>query len=295
MSERRGQKMRYAASLPERGLRATAAVLGGTLYESAHLLLPRLVRASRLYEVTAKNALRIAIELIGGVEGATREPAEVEAGELAKRKLAGNVVELGSIAAFGFSPLWLLAAASDVLHGSRVYLDALIAELKAASVLAPNADAGSLDELLGALERTSGRAAGLIDIPPAELVGLRRSVAEFREDARSLPSPGELAATFEGLRRQAVAEDASVLEVSAGIGLAFLVSARGLGRVHLSGPYREDWGPLRDEGFAAYARRIVGPYRAAVGGHFDGARRTLTEKALERAVRPSAKRRDPLP
>ena len=60
--------------------------------------------------------LRIAIELFGNVE--KDAPAgEPNPGELLKRKTAGNVVELGSIAAFGFSPLWLLAAASDITHG----------------------------------------------------------------------------------------------------------------------------------------------------------------------------------
>ena len=46
-------------------------------------------------------------------------------------------------------------------------------------------------------------------------------------------------------------------------------------------PYREDWQPLREEGFAAYARRISGPYRAAMAGHFDPERETWTERALE--------------
>jgi hypothetical protein len=264
-------------------VRAVAAALAGALYESAHLLLPQLVRRSRFYEATAKNALRIAIELVGGVEGATRGQAEVGAGEIAKRKAAGNVIELGSIAAFGFSPLWLLAAASDVLRGSRVYLDALIAELKDAGVLAQDAHVGSVDELLGALERTSGRTAGLIDVPPVELAGLRRSLAELRTDAASLPSPAELARVFEGLKREADAERASLLELSSGIGLAFLVSARKVGRAHVVDPYREDWRPLRQEGLAAYARRIAQPYREAVAGHFDRRRPTFTERALERA------------
>jgi hypothetical protein len=272
-------------------VRAAAAALGGALYESAHLLLPRLVRRSRLYEATAKNALRIAVELVGGVEGATRETADATAGELAKRKVAGNVVELGSVAALGFSPLWLLAAASDVLRGSRIYLDTLIAELKAARLLAEDAHADSVAELLQALEHTSGRTAGLIDIPPVELEGLRRSLAELRAHARSLPSPGELARVFEGLRRAAAAENASLLELSSGVGLAFLVSARRLGRAHVVDPYREDWRPLRDEGFAAYARRISGPYRAAVAGHLDAGRPTLTERALDRAARARAQRR----
>ena len=86
-----------------------------------------LARRSRLYEATAKNLLRIVIELVGAVERDT--PAgQPEPGELLKRKTAGNAMELSSIAAFGFLPLWLLAAASDISHGSRVYLDALVAE-----------------------------------------------------------------------------------------------------------------------------------------------------------------------
>jgi len=73
----------------------------------------------------------VTIELVGGVEARTTVADEYEPdpGRLAVRKGAGNVVELGSIAAFGFSPLWILAAAADVTRGSRVYLDAFVAEL----------------------------------------------------------------------------------------------------------------------------------------------------------------------
>ena len=69
------------------------------------------------------------------------------------------------------------------------------------------------------------------------------------------------------------------------MGLAFLLSARQLGREHLIAPYREDWKPLREEGFAAYARRISAPYRAAIAGHFDPARESWTERALARLRR----------
>ena len=93
--------------------------------------------------------LRITVELVGGVvDASTVEPAAPDAAELAKRKAAGNAVELGSIAAVGFSPLWLLAAASDVLHGTRVYLDALVDELQAAGVLAEGSSAETVDDLL---------------------------------------------------------------------------------------------------------------------------------------------------
>ncbi len=276
----------FFLSLPERMLRSLAALAGGLVHESAQVLLPRLVRRSRLYEASAKNLLRVMVELVGGVKGAsTEEPGASGARELAIRKGAGNVVELGSIAAFGFSPLWLLAAASDLARGSRVYLDALVAELKAAEVIARDAEFKSVDELLGALELGSGTAARLIDIPPVELVELRASVAELRASKDELPSAEELAAVYEGLRRSAQAEDRSLLEVSAGIGLAFLLSARSVSKEHLVAPYREDWRPVRDEGFGAYARRVGGPYRRALEGHFDPERPTWTERGLERVAR----------
>jgi hypothetical protein len=274
---------RYVVSLPERLVRSVAALVGGTVHETAQLLLPRLIRRSRLYEVSAKNLLRILVEGVGAVEGSsTVEATGAAPTQLALRKGAGNVVELGSILAFGFSPLWLLAGASDITHGSRVYLQALLDELKAAGVVAKDADIGSVDELLGVLEGTSGRAARLIDMPPLELEELRASLQELEEGASDLPTPEELASVYEGVRRQAARENRSLLEVSSGIGLAFLLSAQNLSRTHLIVPYQEDWKPLRNEGFAGYATRVGLPYAAAVIGHFDPEQDTYTERYLAR-------------
>jgi hypothetical protein len=275
-------RQRYLTSLPERVLRSVAAVVGGTVHESAQLLLPRLIRRSRFYEVTAKNLLRILVEGVGAVEAAYAAPNAPAPAQLAIRKGAGNVVELGSILAFGFSPLWLLAAASDVSHGSRVYLRELVDELKAAGVVADDADVGSVDDLLGVLEGTSGRTARLVDMPPLELEELRTSLQELRAEAADLPSPQELAQVYEGLQLEAARENRTMLEVSSGIGLAFLLSARNVSRTHLMAPYQEDWKPVRDEGFAAYARRVGGPYAQAVTGHFHPERRTYTERFLSR-------------
>ena len=276
----------FLASAPERLVRSVAALLGGGIHETASLALPRFVRRSRLYEATAKNMLRITIELVGGVAGAsTEEPDEPGAGELAKRKAAGNVVELSSIAAVGFSPLWLLAAASDVIHGSRVYLDALVDELKAAGVIAESGHADTVDDLLAALEGTSGHAARLIDIPPIAIDQLRASLTELRAGADELPTRQELARAYRGLLREAEAERGSLLVVGTGMALAFALSARNVGRDHVTVPYREDWRPLRDEGFAAYARRIAGPYREAIAAHLDPSRSTFTERGLERLRR----------
>jgi hypothetical protein len=279
---------RYLVSVPERIVRAVAAALGGTIHETAELVLPRLVRKSRFYEATAKNLLRITVELVGGVErphAAVADEHEASPKKLAVRKAGGNVVELGSILAFGFSPLWLLAAAADVTRGTRVYLDALVAELKGAGVLAQEAEFASVDDLLAALEGASGTTARLIDIPPLEVEGLKRTLTDLRDDAKGLPTPPELAAAYRGLLAEADREQRSLLEVSVGMGLAFFNSARKVGRQHVLDPYTEDLRPVRDEGFAAYARRVSGPYREAVAGHLDEERPTFTERLLGRLSR----------
>ena len=275
----------FAASLPERLVRSTAAILGGTVHETAQLLLPRLARRSRLYEASAKNLLRILIEGVGDVEPltpTTPDPNAPAPKQLAIRKGAGNIVELGSIAAFGFSPLWLLAAAADLTHGSRVYLHALTDDLKASGVIRDDVDVSSVDDLLGILEGTSGRTARLIDIPPVELAELRLSLRELADGATDLPSQEQLARLYDGLRRTAAAEDRSLLEISQGVGMAFVTSARTISNRHVKVPYREDWEPLHDEGFAAYARRVSRPYGEAAASHFDPERRSYTERVLNR-------------
>ena len=277
----------YLLSLPERALRLTFAGVGGATHETAQLVLPRFVRRSRTYEVTAKNALRIAIELVGGVEPgeiATGEPEAPSAGRVAVKKAAGNVVEFGSIAAFGFSPLWLLAAASDLLNGSRVYLRTLESELGRAGYLAEGVHFKSLDQLLGALQGASGTTAGVIDMPPIEIAEVKKSIAELSGDAKSLPKPGEMAALFNGLVRTARQEQRPLLQVSTGVGLAFLTSAKNVSSEHLVAPYREDWQPLRNEGFGAYASRVSGPYLKAIGGHMSPSRKSWTEKTVEWAA-----------
>ena len=280
-------RLAFLLSVPERLVRALAAALGGTLHETFQLALPRVVRSSRLYEATARNLLRVTIELVGGVQphAPAEDEVEPDPGRLAVRKGAGNVVELGSIAAFGFSPLWVLAAAADATRGSRVYLDAFVRELVAQRVLPEDSRPGSVDELLAALEGVSGTSARLVDIPPLELAALRNSLADLRRDATSLPTPAELARVFDGLRETARRERASLLAVSVGIGLAFFNSARKVGRQHVLDPYTEDLRPLRDEGFAAYANRVSRRYADAVARHFDIEQATLTERGLDRLRR----------
>jgi hypothetical protein len=172
-----------------------------------------------------------------------------------------------------------------VTHGSRVYLDAFVSELVRVGALPAGSAPGSVDELLGALEGVSGTSARLVDIPPLELRALRQSLEDIRRDTGSLPAPDELARDLDGLREASRREGTGLLEVSVGVGLAFFNSARHVGRQHVLDPYRQDLAPVRDEGLGAYARRVSGPYAAAVRRHFDTEAPTLTERGLDRVRR----------
>ena len=280
-------RIAFLLSFPERAVRSVFALVGGGVHETAEVLLPRLVRRSRLYEATAKNLLRVSIEVVGGVEAppGTADEYEPNATRLVIRKTAGNVVELGSIAAFGFSPLWLLAAGADVTQGSRMYLDAFVQELKLVGVLAEEAHLQSVDALLGALAGGSGTTARLIDIPPLELAALKRSLADLRADASGLPSPKEMSSLFDGLRTEAVRERSSLLEVSTGRRDRVLQLRPPHRAQHVLDPYGEDLEPLRDEGFGGYAAAspTVG---AAIARHFDPERATPDRAGDRQAERP---------
>ena len=209
-----------AALLPERLARSLAAVLGGVVHETATLLLPppraavAPVRGDGEEPVAdhGRARRRRRASAAGHRRGrAGSRPARDPEGRRERRRA-------GLDRGVRFSPLWLLAAAADVSHGSRTYLDAFVSELRAASVLGRDTGVETLDDVLGALEGVTGTSARLIDVPPLEVEALSRSLADLRRDASGLPSPRELARALDGLRRTARLEGRSLLEVSVGVG-----------------------------------------------------------------------------
>jgi hypothetical protein len=189
----------YLASLPERTARAGAALTGGLVYETGEVVLPLAIRRSRIYQAVVGRLLRLTIELVGGVEGVF-PTEEMRARELLARKTAGNVVEIGSFLALGWSPVWLLAGASDLIGGSKAYLRVLVTELKEAGVLSAEEDVASFEELLTALEGTSGVLADTVDVPPLNVDGVRASWQELRRQAADLPDARGLEEIFSRLR-----------------------------------------------------------------------------------------------
>ena len=274
-----GSIRRYLPSLPERVVRAGAALAGGAIYETSELLLPRVLRRTKLYEATVARLLRILVELVGGVDGVYPAGA-MPVGELTKRKAAGNVVEFASIAAVGWSPLWLLAAASDVTGGSKAYLRALATELTEAGLLAPDADVASFEGLLTRLETTTGTLADTVDVPPLNLADARAAWTTLRGQAAALPRPDDLAAIYEGLQAAARREGQPLAELSATVGLAAARAGLELGNVHVFDYYRQALRDIAEEGLLGFLRRVTTPYLRRAAAHFHPATPTQTDRFL---------------
>src|SRR5215204_1734876 len=271
----------YLVSLPERTARAGAALAGGLVYEASEVALPVAVRRTRFYQAVVGRLLRIMIEGVGGVEGVY--PAEeMPVRELLVRKTAGNVVELASFLAVGWSPVWLLAGASDLVGGTKVYLRALVTELQDAGVLAPEANVASFEELLSTLEDTSGLLADTVDVPPLNIASLRTSWQELQRQAADLPDAAALEQIFAGLQLAARQEDRSMLEISSMVGLGAVRTGVKLGSVYIFDYYRHALRTIVEEGLPSFLRRTSTPYLTRAGSHFDPRSGTYSQRLLRR-------------
>ena len=270
---------RYVVSLPERTMRAAIALVGGAVYETSNVALPRALRESKLYQVTIDRLLRILIEWVGDVRDVYQDEV-TSVQELAARKFAGNVLEIASIFTVGFSPLWLLAAASDVMGGSKAYLRALVNELEAAGHLPQDTDVASYEELLSRLETGSGVLADAIDIPPMSLQEARASFDALRRQASDLPPAEDLATLFQEMQATARREGRSLADVSAALGLAAAKAGLEMGNVHIFDFYRDALGAIREEGLLRFLRRVATPYVSRAGRHFDPNVTTYTDRLL---------------
>ena len=271
----------YLASLPERTARAGAALTGGLVYEASEVMLPLAVRRSKLYQAIVGRLLRITIELVGGVEG-VYPTEEMPVRELLVRKTAGNVIELSSFLAVGWSPVWLLAGASDLVGGTKVYLRVLVTELRDAGVLVADPDVASFEELLTVLEGTSGVLADTVDVPPLNIQSVRTSWQELQRQVADLPDAAGLEEIFAELKLAARQEDRSILEISSVVALGAVHAGVRLGNVHVFDYYRSALRTIMDEGLLSFLWRTSTPYLTRAGSHFHPRASTYSERLLRR-------------
>jgi hypothetical protein len=225
----------YGLSLPERALRSTSGIVGGTLRESASLLIPQAFRNSKTYSVVVQQMLDFLAEDVGGVDRPKDPNAPQKVESFVARKAVGNFVEMAALATLHLSPMTLLAVVSDVAYGSKTYLKELAGDLKRHKVIAEDSTIESLEDLLGAVASVSATAAGAIDTPPVSVSGLKQTIQQTRaavaklDPTRVIPQ-AEVKRLWDDIHQAAANQGVNPLAISGAMTLFALGKIASLGR-----------------------------------------------------------------
>lgn len=294
------QSVTYGLSLPERTLRATSAMVGGALRESANLLVPQSFRSSRSYATFVAQALDFVTEQVGGVERPqSTEPSATASEDFLARKTIGNFVDLAGIATLHLSPLTILAVLSDVAYGSKTFLHELSAELKKEGIIPADSTIDRAADLLEAVRHASGTAASAIDTPPLSLEGLQTSIEQTRAavaklDPTVLMPQAELEGLWKEMRAVAAQQQIGLFDLSSAmtlfavrrvgeVGGGALSTVRVAGNLfdrHILQHYADSLRTIRERGYYETVSEVGRPYLDAVWKNYSGDRPTLTEDLL---------------
>ncbi|MDP1571507.1 MAG: hypothetical protein Q8L86_16050 [Vicinamibacterales bacterium] len=304
----------YLLTVPERLVRSVLGLGAGAARELGEVALPEALRRGQLYQNLVDATLRFLIERVGGVDGVYAADGSLP-DDFLVRRTAGNAVEVLGIVAFRASPVWVLAAMADLCGMGRQLIPEMAGALKAQGLLEPDAEFTSVDQLLDGLERTSSRLAATINTPPLDVAGLRQEWTALRADARtlpaaSLPSRETVTRLWEDLRAESARQERSVFETSSMMavaavrglpdGVRWISASARVGAMHtgrlvseaLLEHYTQTLAGIRQVGYVAYARRQFSPYVRAAVGQFSPARRTLTERLVEKTSKWKAAARE---
>ena len=296
--EKARERVLYGLSLPERALRSTAGVLGGTLRESAALLLPDALRNAKTYQVFIGQMLDFMAEDMGRV-GERREAVPSRSEQYVARKTVGNFIDVASLATVHLSPMLLLAVVSDLAYGSKAYLRELAEEMQRQGVIADASSIRRVDDLLDQVARFSSNTAAAFDQPPLSVDGLRETIRQTREEienidiAQVLPE-AELAKRWQRMQASARHQGVRAFHISGLMTLASLDTVGKLGNGalstvqaagtllsrHVLDHYRQVHADLDRRGFHPSLAAAARPYLQAAWGNFSPRRTTLTEELL---------------
>jgi hypothetical protein len=305
------QYLVYGLSLPERAVRSTAAILGGTIRESASLLIPQAFRNSKTYRTFIEQMLDVVSNDVGGVKNASSETdshTKVEnvipdpggkspvVENYVARKAVSSFIDLAGLATLHVSPLTVLAIVSDVAYGSKTYLHELAGELKKEGVIAEDSTITNTAELLDAIGVATADTADVFDTPPISVDGLRQTIEQTRSglaqiDPTKVIPQSEITRLWTGMQEMAEQQDVSVFEVSSAMTMFALdqvgtVSKGALTTIRVTGElldqhifdhYWEGLKAISDQGIYAMVASSSQPYVEAVWHNFSTDRPTITE------------------
>jgi ribosomal protein L37AE/L43A len=290
----------YGLSLPERFLRSGIGLTAGAVKEMAGVLIPQSFQSAKSYEIAIDKSLTFLTETIGGVAGKGPTAAVDEAGAHIARKAVGNFVDLAGLATLHVSPMWVLAAVSDIAYGSKTYAYEVAKELKAQGVIDDTSTIHHMEDILDAIQRSSGTAASTFDTPPLSVEDLRQTLEQTREqlrgaDLQRLLPEAEVRRMWIEMQTVANQEGVGLLEISSAMTMQLLnrvqtVSDGALTSVRVAGGllnrtvldhYRGSLSDIRQRGIYEVLSEMYRPYAEAVWHNFTRERQTWTEQLLE--------------
>lgn len=291
------QYLMFGLSLPERALRATSAIVGGTLTESAALLVPQAFRSSKSYTVFVQQMLDVMVHDVGGIEDTSRDETATEAVKgFVARKAVGSFLDLAGMATLHLSPLTVLAIVSDVAYGSQSYLKELSAELKQAGIIDEETTIDHAADLLDAIRDASASTAGALDLPPISVDGLRATIEQTQRAVRGIDPTkiipeAEMRQIWNQMHEVANRQDVGLLDVSSTMtlfaidkvgrvgqgALSSVVVAGNMFDRHIFDHYRQGLTEIQNNGLYATLATASRPYISAVWANFSTDRETITE------------------
>lgn len=292
------KSLMYGMSLPERIVRSAVGLTAGTVREAAQLMIPKSFQSSKSYEVAITNSLNFLTDVVGGFDAKDDSPADV--GEHLAKKAVGNFVDLAGVATLHISPMWMLAAVSDVAYGSSTYLKELAVELEKQGIIDEASTIHHVDDFLDAIQNTSGQVASSFDKPPLSVDELKQFVAETRAsvskaEIQKLIPESEMRKYWESLHQAAIQEKVTPFEAATAVAMhtaqqASAITHTGITGVRVAGSllqrnilqhYQDSLQLLYNEGFLNVIRGTYQPYVSQVWSNFSADRKSWTESIFD--------------
>jgi hypothetical protein len=289
----------YGLSLPERSLRSLAALVGGTTSLLTNSLLPDSLRGTTTYRVTVGLFQKFLVEKMAGIQKEAQEENVKLKDKFVQRKLLGNVLEAAGLLTMRFSPLWVLAIAGDAAGGSKVFLNRLVAHLKANAVIDKNAQPKELVDVLEAIQSATDKSAVALDQPPLSREELAQLADEMKESySKVLTTSVDLIpdlskvwddieqtsqrekVSLEKLMGVLVFEAASFVEKSVGTVAAVGKTGVELFDENIIQSYKKTLERIHVEGVDGYIANQFQPFWENAKGHFKFGKKTWLERKL---------------